>query len=148
MNQVQMTAELREYLENEFADFEKAHFAGERFWRAPVNTLVDTPLFEVYQNFSKLFPDHPNDYDTVFYLLQRASGEYSILFRCAHFEHAWSDELRTLAKFIHATAKLLTGSDGGMVELLDGNSEKLHIRLYDPQPHIVSILQTRASRTP
>ena|ERR1051325_5288536 len=147
MDEVEITAELREYLENEFAEFENDYLAGNIFWRAPVNTLVDTPLFELFQEFVALFPDHPNFHETVFYLLQSGSGAYSILFRCPHFEHAWSDELPTLAKFIESTAKVLTSTECGEVELLDGNSEKLHIRFYDPRPHVIEILKARASRT-
>jgi len=147
MYEVEMTAELREYLENEFAEFENDYLAGNTFWRAPVNTLIDTPLFGVFQEFVTSFPDHPNFHETVFYLLQTSSDAYSILFRCPHFEHAWSDELPTLAKFIESTAKVLTFSEVGEVELLDGNGEKVHIRFYDPRPHVIEILQARASRT-
>jgi hypothetical protein len=141
-----MTSEQQEYLEQEYTDFEK-RFHGERFWRAPLYTLRGTVLYTLFEQFSELFPDHPNEHLDVFYLLQSASGDYSILFRCAHFEHASSEDLPALAEFIDSAATTLTSSRSGHIELLDGNGEQLHIRFYSPHEHIVTLLQSHASRT-
>src|ERR1043166_4852745 len=94
-----MSSELQEYLEQAHAEFEAAHFRGERFWRVPVCALKGTVPYSVFEQFSELLPDHPSDLRDVYYLLQSASGEYSVLFRCAHFEHTSSEELPALAKF-------------------------------------------------
>ena len=141
-----MTTEEQEYLEREYAEFEKNYFHGERFWRAPLHTLRDTVFYALFERFSELFPDHPNEYFDAFYLLQSGSGQYSILFRCAHFEHASSEDLPELAKFMDSAATSLTSSQGGNIELLNGNGEKLHIRFYSPHEHIVTLLKTHASR--
>lgn len=141
-----MTTEIQKYLEQEYADFEKRHFHGERFWRAPLYTLKGTLLYTLFEEFSQSFPDHPNEHQDVFYLLQSASGDYSILFRCAHFEHASSEDLPSLAKFIDSAATTLTSSRNGNIELLDGNGEQLHIRFYSPHENIVTLLQRHASR--
>jgi len=143
-----MDSDLQEYLEQEFADFEKGHFHGERFWRVPLYTLRGTLLYTFFDEFSGLFPDHPSEHQDVFYLLQSPSGVYSILFRCAHFEHVGSEDLPALARFIDSVAATLTSSRSGDIELLDGNIEKLHIRFYFPHEHVVTLLQSHATRTP
>jgi len=142
-----MTTEPQEYLEREYADFEKRRFHGERFWRAPLYTLRGTVLYTLFEQFSEFFPDHPNEHEDVFYLVQSSSGDYSILFRCAHFEHASLEDLPTLAKFIDSAATMLTSSGSGHIELLDGNGEQLQIRLYSPHEHIITLIQRHASRT-
>jgi hypothetical protein len=142
-----MTPELQNYLEQTHAEFEAARFHGERFWRAPVCALKGTLPYSVFEQFSELLPDHPSDLRDVYYLFQSASGDYSILFRCAHFEHAWSEDLPTLAKFIDSAATALTSFGSGHVELLDGNGEQLHIRFFSPHEHIITLLQSLASRT-
>ena len=40
-----LTTDTIDYLEQEFSEFEKTYFYNERFWRAPVYTLINTPLF-------------------------------------------------------------------------------------------------------
>jgi hypothetical protein len=142
-----MPPELQECLEQEFADFEKGRFNGERFWRVPLYTLRGTLPYTLFGEFSVLFPDDPNEHRDVFYLLQSASGDYSILFRFVHFEHASSKDLPALARFIDSAAATLTSSRGGHIELLDGNIEQLHIRFYSPHEHIVALLQRHATRT-
>lgn len=141
-----MTPEGQEYLEQEYADFEKSYFHGERFWRAPAYKLSGTPIEAIFQQFLDLFPDHPDEYETAFYLVQSTAGNFTILLRCPHFEHSSSADLPALEKFINATAAALTTCANGEIELLDGNAEKLHIRFYSPHEHVVTLLQRCASR--
>jgi hypothetical protein len=142
-----MNNELRDYLEQEFTTFEKSRFTG-KFWRTPVSNLKGTPLFKIFQEFSALFPDHPNEFETVFYLLPSSPTEFSILFRCVHFEHSMSEDLPRLAKFIESAARALTSIGYGEVDLLDANSEKLQIRFYSALDEVVTLLKARSSRAP
>lgn len=90
----------------------------------PVYALKGTLPYSHVEQFAELLPDHPSDLRDVYYLLQSTSGDYSILFVCSHFEHESSEDLPILAKFLHSAAVALTSSQGGHIELLDGNGER------------------------
>lgn len=141
-----MTSELQEYLENEYGKFESTYLRGCHFWRVPVYALMDPPFHAIFQEFSSTFPDHPNEHNTVFYLIQSASNDCSILFHCSHFEHTFSDELPALANFVESTARIVASSQGGHIELLDGYGEKLIIRFYGAEDHIAALLRACATR--
>jgi hypothetical protein len=146
-----MTPELQQYLEQEYSEFEEAHFHGERFWRAPVTELKGTALFPLFEQLSELFPDHPSEYNTLFYLIESSSGSKSVVLVCTHFEHGSLADVRGLMDLFerHATHLVRDGSiELIALDLLDHTGEKLHVRLYDPVPEIVSVLKQHATRKP
>ena len=146
-----MTFEQQEYLEREYSEFEKRCLSDQRFWRAPVFALTGTTLFGLFEQFSSSFPDHPSEYNTLFYLNQTERGDYSILLVCTHFEHTSLTDVRALMDLLERAARSIV-RDGSSeliaLELLDLPREELRIRFYDPLNDIVSLLQQHATRRP
>jgi len=146
-----MTPELQEYLEQEYSEFEEAHLRGERFWRAPVSELKNTALFPLFEQLSDSFPDHPSEYNTLFYLIESSSGNQSVLLVCTHFEHGSLADVRGLMDLFERHASHLV-RDGSIeliaLDLLDHTGEKLHVRFYDPVPEMAGLLKQHATRKP
>jgi hypothetical protein len=146
-----MTPEQQEYLEQEYSDFEEVHLHGERFWRVPASELRDTVVFPLFEQLCASFPDHPSEYNTLFYLIESPSGSQSVLLACTHFEHGSLADVRGLMDLCERHSAYIV-RDGSIeliaLELLDHSGEKLHIRFYDPVPDIVSLLQQHATRRP
>jgi len=146
-----MTPHPQEYLEQEYSEFEETHFHGDRFWRAPVSELKETILFPFFQELCDLFPDHPSEYNTLFYLHQSPSGNQSVLLVCTHFEHGSLADIRGLMDLFERHAANLV-RDGSIeliaLELIDHSLEKLHVRFYDPIPEIARLLKQHATRKP
>jgi hypothetical protein len=144
-----MNSELQEYLEQEYSDFEGSNLGDQRFWRAPVSALRGTALFSLFDKLCASFPDHPSEHNTVFYLTESASGTYSVLLTCTHFEHAALEDVRGLMDFLQQAASPIV-RDGSIdliaLELLDSSAEKLHVRFYEPVQDIVTLLQQHATR--
>src|SRR5215831_6411700 len=139
-----MTPELQEHLEQEYSEFEEGHFHDERFWRAPVSELKETNLFALFEQLCDLFPDHPSEYNTVFYLLESSSGDQSVLLVCTHFEHGSLADVKGLMDLFERNAANLV-RDGSIeliaLDLLDHVGENLQVRFYDPVPDIVGPLK-------
>jgi hypothetical protein len=148
-----MPTEEELYWEKEYNDYEARFGSNEVFWRTPAYALKGSPLFEVFERFCETFPDHPHEYNTVFYLFDYVSvspKSYSILFRCAHFEHNTFDDLRALIDYLAFAATRITGSnntDFVGLDLLDGYGEKLHITFDHPSNEIISILKKHSTRS-
>ena len=144
-----MSPELHEYLEQEYSEFEAAHFQGERFWRAPVSELKGTVLFPVFEQLCASFPDHPSEHNTLFYLVESASGAQSVLLVCTHFEHASIEDVRGLVDLFEQHAAFIV-RDGSTeliaLELLDHSGEELRVRFYEPVPEVACSLQEHATR--
>src|SRR2546429_287942 len=130
-----MTSEQQEYLEQEYSEFEERYFGDERFWRAPASALRGTILFVLFEELCISFPDHPTEYNTVFYLIESNSGSHSVLLVCTHFEDASLSDVRRLTDFLERAASSIV-RDGSTelvaLELLDHAGEKFHVRFYDP----------------
>ena len=145
-----METELQEYLENEYAEFEQRYLQGQRFWRVPVSALHDTSLFAFFEQFCALFPDHPSEHNTLFYLLEHSTIGHSVLFTCTHFEHGSLDEVRALMGLLERFASVFV-RDGNVeligLELLDDYGEKLRIRFHDVNRDIVALLQQHSTRS-
>jgi hypothetical protein len=146
-----MTPEQEEYLEQEYSHFEETYLHGERFWRAPISALKDTALFLYFQLLCDLFPDHPSEYNTLFYLLESTSGDHSVLMVCTHFEHGSLSDVKGLMDFFgrHAASLVCKGSiELIALELLDQRGEKLHVRFYNPVSGVIGLLKQHATRKP
>ena len=65
-----MDNEINEWLEHEYSAFERQFFSHCRVWRLPVHVLKGTDLYRLFETFSRTFPDHPSDVNTVFYLIE------------------------------------------------------------------------------
>ena len=142
-----------EYWEQEYAEFEKSFCSGKVFWRAPAYAIRETALFSLFERLCELFPDHPDDHNTVFYLFDHVNTTpqmYSVVLRCSHFEHDRLDDLRSLIEFLEYAGDVITAGGSGSLEpcldLLDATSETLHVVFYEPRDEIVRLLQGRASR--
>jgi hypothetical protein len=142
-----MHSEEEKYWEGKYVDFEKQFCRDHVFWRAPIHVLRDTPLFALFEQFIELFPDHPSDRNTVFYLLGKhltfdvSPPSFSILFSCSHFEHGSLDDIQALAVFLQNAAATISPNRTPSVELLDRYSEELHVCFHDPTNEIVTLLQ-------
>ena len=134
------------YWEQEYTGLENQFFKGKDFWRAPTYALTGTPLFSVYQDFSARLPDHPNEHNTVFYLLPGSNDCFELLLLCSHFEHTDSEDLGLLTDFIRSSAARLTKYGNTGLELLDGTAEKIIILFCSPSDEVVSLLQNRGTR--
>ncbi|NOS71511.1 MAG: hypothetical protein HOP33_16490 [Verrucomicrobia bacterium] len=144
-----MPATEDQYWEQEYVDFERSICIEHAFWRAPAHLLQGTPLFAVFERLCVTFPDHPDDHNTVFYLFDHTSVTpkmCSVLLRCSHFEHSSLNDLRALTEFLEFAADIITTDRCALVELLDGCTEKLHVRFHGPRDEIISILRKHASR--
>lgn len=146
-----MPPRLQEYLEQEYSDFELRYLCGQRFWRVPASGLRETKLFSVLEQLCAEFPDHPSEYNTVFYLIESSSTSFSVLLTCTHFEHASLADVRRLMDFLERTAPSIV-CDGSVesvaLELLDGSAEQLHLRFHNPGHESVTLLQQHATRSP
>jgi hypothetical protein len=145
-----MPTEEEQYWEQEYAEFEDRFFSQKAFWRVPAHALKGTPLFAVFERLCATFPDHPGEHNTVFYLFEHRNispKSYSVLLRCSHFEHTSLDDIRMLVEFLESAAAIITTHSCALLEHLDGCAEKLHLRFYGPRDEIVTLLQSRSSRS-
>ncbi len=143
-----MSTEEQEYWEREYAEYEKAALRDEVFWRVPAYALQGSPLFSAFERFTQAFPDHPNDHNTVFYLLDHvrvSPRHYSVRFRCAHFEHDSLEDLRELTLYLTQAAGLISGTESATVELC---GEQLQVHFHFPNEGTVQLLQERATLAP
>jgi len=145
-----MPTDEEQHWEQEYAEFEECLAHSRPFWRTPAHLLRGTSMFSVFERLCTMFPDHPHDHNTVFYLFEHPGVSprmYSVVLRCSHFEHDSADDVRALTEFLaFASASISTGASPHL-ELLDGCRETLHIRFYSPREEIVTLLQNKSSQT-
>jgi len=122
-----MDNEINEWLEHEYSAFERQFFSHCRVWRLPVQVLKGTDLYRLFETFSRTFPDHPSDVNTVFYLIEPTKPDSVIQYLslwCSHFEHSGLEDLRNLVSFLDDANHLLSRSpDSAGVSLLDCQRE-------------------------
>jgi len=144
--------DVERYWAEEHTSFEESSLrpckTWERFWRATANSLRETFLFPVFERFCSAFPDHPHDYNTVFYLFDHgvsSSTRYDVLMRCTHFEHTSLDDLRALADFLEFAKGVITADGFAHLDMFNG--ETLHLQFSHPNDETIILLQQRATRT-
>src|SRR5438445_9286315 len=139
-----MTSSTGEYLEQQYSDFERSHLSDEHFWGAPVSKLTTTSLFSAFQQFRTLFPDHPDEDNTLFYILRgpRSDG-YTALLVCLHFEHCSLDDVRALVGFLEGVATIVEHETSTLIDFLGG--ETLVARFCEPAERIVTLIQQHAT---
>ena len=142
-----MSPEQLQFLEEQYSDFEREHLPHQRFWRAPVWAVTNTPLFPVFQRFQTLFPDHPDEHNTLFYILEGPrDGGYTALLVCRHFEHCALDDVRELADFLDEAGRVVEHNTCILLDYLGG--ETLIARFSEASDKIVSLIQSHATRCP
>jgi len=145
-----MDKELDDWLEQEYQKFESQFLTLGRFWRAPVHTLKETPLYDLFEKFKERFPDHPDDINTVFYLTESVNCipiQHSVLLWCSHFEHSTLEDLRNLVSFMEeATPVLATTEDCSGVERLNDTGESVVLIFYMPPDNVVGLLKNLGAR--
>ncbi len=134
-----------------FSRFEDEYFHQVCFWRAPLASLRDTPLAELFATFVQLFPDHPSEYNTVFYAVRRNQPEgdtpmpESVLFACHHFEHHFALDIANLSAFLEAFRKTLGDqADTCGINVLDSFAELLVLECYMPSNEVVELIKEQA----
>jgi hypothetical protein len=135
------------WLEREYQDFERQFFFRARFWRAPAQALKGTHLYPVFEEFARLFPEHPLEINTVFYLVESLNSTpatHHVWFWCGDFEHYSVRDLRNLAKFMEDAALAISRGGGEpRVETLDRLRKRILLMFFDPQQGTVELLKTR-----
>jgi len=134
-------------LEREYEDFERQFFFRARFWRAPAQALKGTHLYGLFESFARLFPEHPSEINTVFYLVESLNStprSYHVWLWCGDFGHFLIPDLRSLAAFMEeATRAVSGGGEAPRVETLDRLRKRILLTFFEPQQGIVELLKTR-----
>lgn len=140
------------YWDQEHTRFEEGELrplkTWKTFWRAAAHSLRGSILFPVFERFRSAFPDHPHDYNTVFYLFDHEGlppTRYIVLLRCTHFEHTSLDDLRALTDFLEYAKGIITINGFAALDTLNG--ETIHLEFTHPSDETITLLQQRATRT-
>jgi hypothetical protein len=134
-----------------FSRFEDEYFHRVSYWRAPLASLRDTPLAELFATFVQLFPDHPGEHNTVFYAvkLDQREGDTpmseKVLFVCHHFEHHFAPDITNLSVFLETFRKAL-GDEAETcgINILDCFAELLVLECYTPSKEVVALIKEQA----
>ena len=145
-----MDSETIANFEAEYRDFEAEFLRPDVFWRAPVYDLEQCALLEIFDGCVGLFPDHPNEFNTVFYLSESdmpTQKIQTVTLTCDYFEHGCVEDYRNPLTFLTKTAERISGiPEAAEIDLPDLHYRELII-LTLGQPTAIVLNEIKAAAT-